>query len=123
QRLVDASPEPQAEIPRNGDELREPARIEIRRLGTELVTDTPDDVQEFNPLVPPDYAIAPGDEIALTMWGSIDADLRLVVDRSGRISVPRVGAIMVAGTRYADLPDVISRRVAQVFRNFQLSAS
>ena len=46
----------------------------------------------------------PGDEILLTIWGSVDADLRLVVDRGGRISVPRVGAIQVAGVRSADLP-------------------
>ena len=73
--------------------------------------------------MPPDYLVAPGDEVVLTLWGSIDADLRLIVDRSGRISVPRVGAILVSGVRYADLPDVISRRVAQVFRNFQLSVA
>jgi protein involved in polysaccharide export with SLBB domain len=57
------------------------------------------------------------------MWGSVDADLRLVVDRSGRISVPRVGTIMVSGVRYADLPATISQRVAQTFKNFQLSVS
>jgi protein involved in polysaccharide export with SLBB domain len=59
----------------------------------------------------------------LTLWGSIDADLRLVVDRSGRINVPRVGPIMVSGVKYAELSDVISRRVALVFKNFQLSVS
>ena len=53
----------------------------------------------------------------------MDADLRLQVDRSGRINLPRVGPIMVSGVRYGDLPDVISRRVALVFKNFQLSVS
>ncbi|MDP3613738.1 MAG: SLBB domain-containing protein, partial [Rubrivivax sp.] len=78
---------------------------------------------DLNPLVPPDYVLAPGDEILLTLWGSVDADLRLMVDRGGRISVPRVGAIQVAGVRNADLPAVVERRVAQVFKNFQLSVS
>jgi protein involved in polysaccharide export with SLBB domain len=64
-----------------------------------------------------------GDELLVTLWGSVDADLRLIVDRSGRISIPRVGTIMVAGVRYAELHDVISRRVAQVFKNYQLSVS
>jgi protein involved in polysaccharide export with SLBB domain len=34
-----------------------------------------------------------------------------------------VGPVLVAGVRYAELPDVIRRRVAQVFRNFELSVS
>ena len=49
--------------------------------------------------------------------------MRLPVDRSGRITIPRVGTVQVSGVRYADLPDVVSRRVGQVFRNFQSSVS
>ena len=73
--------------------------------------------------MPADYLLQSGDEIVLTLWGSVDADLRLMVDRSGRISIPRVGTIMVSGVRYSDLPELISRRVAQLFKNFQLSVS
>ena len=99
--------------------------LEIRRFGTELLTgpfaslSAPD----YSPNVPPDYLLQAGDELVLTLWGSIDADLRLVVDRSGRVNVPRVGPIMVSGVKYAELSDVISRRVALVFKNFQLSVS
>lgn len=102
-----------------GEELR------IRRLGATLVTGRNRDVDavDFNPLVPADYLVTVGDEIVLSIWGSVDGELRLVVDRSGRITVPRVGAIMVAGVRFGDLATTISRRVAQVFRNFQLSVS
>ncbi|HEY6353811.1 MAG TPA: polysaccharide biosynthesis/export family protein, partial [Burkholderiaceae bacterium] len=81
------------------------------------------EAQDFNPQVPADYLVQPGDEVMLTLWGSVDADLRLVVDRAGRIAVPRVGAIQVAGVKQADLNDVIGRRVGQVFKNFQLSTS
>jgi protein involved in polysaccharide export with SLBB domain len=100
------------------------APLEIRRYGAELMLE-PDDsgAADYSPLVPPDYLISAGDELVVTLWGSVDADLRLVVDRSGRISIPRVGPVMVAGQRYADLPAVIQRRVAQVFRNFELSVS
>lgn len=98
------------------------ALIDIRRFGAELLSGgqamgTPDG----SALVPADYVISPGDEVQITLWGSVDADVRTTVDRSGRISLPRVGSFMVAGTRYADLPDVVSRRVGQVFKNFQLS--
>lgn len=98
--------------------------VRIRRFGAELVSELPDALaQDISPMAPPDYLIAPGDEVLLTLWGSVDADLRLVVDRGGRISVPRVGSIQVAGVRQVELAAVIERRVAQVFRNFQLSVS
>jgi protein involved in polysaccharide export with SLBB domain len=97
---------------------------ELRRFGADLVTEPMGfNSLEGNALVPPDYVLAPGDEVQLLLWGTVDADLRLPVDRTGRISIPRIGAVMVAGTRYADLPATIEQRVAQVFRNFQLSVS
>ena len=95
----------------------------IKRFGSDLMTGTTADAQDYNPQVPPDYLVQAGDEVLLTLWGSVDADLRLLVDRSGRIAVPRVGAISVAGVKQSDLTDVIGRRVAQVFKNFQISTS
>lgn len=97
----------------------------VSRFGNDLLIGmlAPTDGADYNPLVPPDYVLRAGDELVVTLWGSVDADLRLQVDRSGRISIPRVGPVMVSGVRYADLPDVISKRVGQVFKNFQLSVS
>jgi len=98
---------------------------QVRRFGSDLLTGDAAALSapDYSPVVPPDYLLQAGDELVLTLWGSVDADLRLQVDRSGRINVPRVGPVMVSGVRYGDLPDVISRRVALVFKNFQLSVS
>ena len=105
-------------------QLRRGPTPKIRRLGAELMTDPcPTDDPDYNPVVPADYIVQAGDELLVTLWGSVDADLRPIVDRSGSISIPRVGTIMVAGVRYAELRDVIARRIAQVFKNFQLSVS
>ncbi|MDE2276557.1 MAG: SLBB domain-containing protein [Burkholderiales bacterium] len=100
----------------------------IRRFGIDLVTPGApgapgSTAPDYSPLVPPDYLVQVGDEVAITIWGSVDADLRLVVDRSGRISLPRVGSIMLAGVRYADLPAVVGQRVGQVYKNFHVSVS
>ncbi len=100
-------------------------QVEIRRFGANLLTGSAAALAapDYNPVVPPDYLLQAGDELVLTLWGSVDADLRLQVDRSGRINIPRVGPVLVSGVRYADLPEVISRRVGLVFKNFQLSVS
>lgn len=99
--------------------------VSVGRLGSELFAALNDaaDANDYNPLIPPDYVVRAGDELVVTLWGSIDADVRVVVDRSGRIFIPRVGPVLVSGIRYMDLPDVIGKRVAQVFRNYQLTVS
>lgn len=100
--------------------------VEIRRFGSELVTPNARGnaaVGESSSQIPADYLITIGDEIIVTLWGSVEADLRLTVDRSGRITIPRVGPVLVAGLRYADLNATIDQRVGQVFRNYKVSAS
>lgn len=97
----------------------------IPRLGADWVSNSALVAKEgeLSPPVPSDYALSAGDEVLLSFWGSVDAELRLVVDRSGRLNIPRVGVVPVAGLRYADLQAAIERRANQVFRNFQMHAT
>ncbi len=104
--------------------VRAMAGQEVRRLGSELVLSaTGGRAAETGAAVPPDYRLAPGDEVLVLAWGSVDADLRLTIDRGGNINVPRVGAVQIGGVRYDQLSQVVERRFAQVFRNFQVSAT
>ena len=104
--------------------VRQRSGTDIRRFGSELVTGP---VRTFSPsaagLVPPDYVIGPGDELLINMWGSVEANLRLLVDRTGRINIPRVGTVTVVGVRFADIPQVLKQHVGQVFNNFQVSVT
>ncbi len=103
---------------------RRSGNLQVRRFGANLVTDGSSYVtQDPLPTVPGDYIVRPGDELQLTIWGTVNADLRLTVDRGGSVAVPRVGSIHVAGLHNADLNEAISRRVGQTFKNFQVSAT
>jgi len=96
----------------------------VRRLGADMMLDDDPSAGNEGPRqAPDDYLIGIGDEVQVAIWGSVDADLRLTVDRSGRITIPRVGPVMVAGVRYGDLTEVVRARTAQVFKNFQVSAT
>jgi protein involved in polysaccharide export with SLBB domain len=97
----------------------------VRRFGADfLASRNEQDGNEVQAgIVPADYRVMPGDEIALTIWGAVDADLLLLIDRTGRITIPRVGAVQVAGLKVSELDGAITRKVAQTFRNFQLSVS
>jgi protein involved in polysaccharide export with SLBB domain len=99
--------------------------VQIRRFGSDFAQSGGDNPAEAepSPLVPADYIIKPGDTMIVTLWGSVDAELDLTVDRSGRVSLPRVGSVLVAGMRFSEVGDALRRRVAQTFKNFEISVS
>jgi protein involved in polysaccharide export with SLBB domain len=73
--------------------------------------------------VTPDYALGPGDQLTIRAWGQIDLSVSPVVDRSGDIYVPQVGALNVAGLRFGQLHDYLKTAIGRVFRNFDLSVN
>jgi protein involved in polysaccharide export with SLBB domain len=73
--------------------------------------------------VPGDYVIGPGDELHIALWGQVQADLRVIVDRSGQIYIPQVGEISVAGVHYGELETYLKNQVSRIFKNFNLTAS
>lgn len=88
-----------------------------------MVNELAQGAADFSPVVPLEYIVQGGDELQLAIWGSVDADLRLIVDRGGRITIPRVGPVMVAGVRFGELHELLVKRVAQTFKNFELSVT
>ncbi|MGD9036874.1 MAG: SLBB domain-containing protein, partial [Syntrophobacterales bacterium] len=50
-----------------------------------------------------DYLIGPGDEVKVLMWGRIEAEYSLVVNRDGTIQFPRIGTVTVAGMSYKEM--------------------
>ena len=73
--------------------------------------------------VPGDYVLGAGDEVQLRVWGSIDADLRLVIDRNGQVSVPKAGTFTLAGIKASELNAVMRAQISRYFNNFQVAAS
>ncbi len=74
-----------------------------------------------NSPVPPDYVLGPEDTLRLRVWGQVNLNANLVIDRAGNIFIPQVGAVHVAGVRFADLETVVRDAMSKIYRNFQLS--
>jgi protein involved in polysaccharide export with SLBB domain len=85
------------------------------------------DAGGFAPLtdvpVGPDYVIGAGDRIVLTLWGSIEGNYELEVNRTGEITLPRVGTVKIAGVNYGQLPQILRVNLAKVFKDFQLNVN
>jgi protein involved in polysaccharide export with SLBB domain len=73
--------------------------------------------------VPGDYVLGPDDELQIRIWGQINADLRVVVDRGGQIYIPRVGEVPVAGVHYSNLDQYLKSAIQKTFHNFDLTAN
>ncbi len=71
--------------------------------------------------VPPDYVIGPGDELRIRVWGQINTQANVRVDRSGDIYLPQVGPIHVAGLPFSGLDAHLREAVGRVFKNFDLT--
>ncbi len=71
--------------------------------------------------VPPDYTLNVGDVVSISMAGSIEGSVEREIDTNGRIFLPRVGGIQLAGIRYADLQDRVSAAIGRQYRGFTVN--
>ena len=63
---------------------------------------------------PADYTIGSGDEINILLWGRINEEYRLKVDRDGRINIPHLGPIPVAGLPFSAMQKNILDRMQSI---------
>lgn len=71
--------------------------------------------------VPPDYILNVGDVVSIAMAGSIEGSVEREIDTNGRIFLPKVGAVQLAGIRYADLQDRVSAAIGRQYRGFTVN--
>jgi polysaccharide export outer membrane protein len=70
-----------------------------------------------------DYVVGPGDQILLRVWGQVNLNLELTVDRSGAVYIPQTGSVTVTGLQFHQLTAFLRTRLEKVFRNFELSVN
>ena len=64
--------------------------------------------------VPVNYVVGPGDEVKIMLWGRVNAQHNLTVDRDGRISLPEIGPIFVAGMTFEQMSEHIITQTTQM---------
>jgi protein involved in polysaccharide export with SLBB domain len=75
-----------------------------------------------NTPVPSDYILGPDDEVRIRVWGQVNFNANLHVDRTGEIFLPQIGAVHVAGLRFDELQQHLREAISRVYRNFQMTA-
>lgn len=64
--------------------------------------------------VPMDYVIGPGDEVKILLWGRMSAQLSLIVDRDGKITIPDIGPVPVAGMTFSEMSKHLISMAGQI---------
>jgi protein involved in polysaccharide export with SLBB domain len=70
--------------------------------------------------VTPGYIIGPGDQLLIRIWGQVNFNAQVTVDRSGSVYLPQVGEIHVAGLPYDQVRSHIHDAVGRIFKSFDL---
>jgi protein involved in polysaccharide export with SLBB domain len=75
-------------------------------------------------VVQPDrYLLGPGDGLIVNIWGSFQAIYRVGVSADGKITLPKVGDVLVNGRTLAKTEADITAAVATYYRNVKTSVS
>jgi protein involved in polysaccharide export with SLBB domain len=70
---------------------------------------------------PPDYRLNPGDQLMIGVTGSVEGDLQVTINSEGKIFIPKIGAIDVAGVRYGDLQAALARGFGDQYKQAHIS--
>jgi protein involved in polysaccharide export with SLBB domain len=71
--------------------------------------------------VPSDYIVGPDDELRIHVWGQVNFQTNVRVDRSGEIFLPQIGPVHVAGMSFSALDAHLRGAIGRVYRNFDLT--
>ena len=127
QHALKRRPNPYADVPSLYDLYSQysqrPAVLE--RFGSDVFRNGTGNLDQLPMDVPagPDYIVGPGDGLSIDLWGGISQRLRRVVDREGKVGLPEIGGIQVAGKSLGDVQRLVQAALRSQFRDVQADVS
>ena len=126
QRLV-RKPNPYERIPSLYDMYLQavPQPPAVQRFGMQIFENGTRDLQMIPMDLPvgPEYVVGPGDSISIDLWGGVSRRFNRPVDPEGRISLPEVGPLLVAGKSLAEVQESVQRTLRTQFRDISADVS
>jgi protein involved in polysaccharide export with SLBB domain len=97
----------------------------VERFGMQVFLNGTRDLQMLPTDLPvgPDYVLGSGDALTVDLWGGVARRLYRIVDREGRIDLPEVGPVMVAGKSLAEVQEAVQKTLRTQFRDVSADVS
>jgi protein involved in polysaccharide export with SLBB domain len=108
-RLKKRIPVPGFEARYGVDSLLQPYGFEIFEYESSFFTPSASSAP------PPSYALGPGDEITVTLWGETRYTYQGVVNKEGSLVVPDVGPVSASGLTIQQFQDKLQKRMSSVY--------
>jgi polysaccharide export outer membrane protein len=84
-------------------------------------------VSTFAPItsvpVSSDYIVGPGDTFTVTLWGRVNAQYVVEIDRNGQIILPEIGVLNVSGMTMAQMENYLQDQVARKQTDFKMAVT
>lgn len=74
-------------------------------------------------LPPADYTLGPGDNLIVNVWGRVDLELTLTVDREGKVFIPRVGELVAVGKTLEQFKQNLKDKLSAVYSDYHVSVA
>ncbi len=122
--VVNHRPNPYADVPSLYDLYTQVSKNPPapRRFGTDIFLNGTSNLDQLPMDLPagPEYVLGPGDGLTINLWGSVSQRLQRTVDREGRLTLPEVGSLMVAGRTLGDVQREAQNALRTQLRNVQV---
>lgn len=69
--------------------------------------------------IPEGYILGPGDNLIISLWGRVQQEWNLTVDREGRIFIPKVGEITAWGMTLNQFKDILDTHLSRVYTGYE----
>jgi len=73
--------------------------------------------------VGPDYVLGPGDAFTVTLWGRLNAQYPVVVDRAGEVTLPEIGVLKVSGMTFDKVQDYLRHEFERKYTDFKMAVT
>ncbi|MEK7774492.1 MAG: SLBB domain-containing protein [Candidatus Zixiibacteriota bacterium] len=102
---------------------RLPEFDELKPFGMELFEhsdeyDQPSDITSSD-----DYVLGPGDNILINLWGNVEREYNLTIDRQGAVFIPKVGEISASGFSISEFTEKSRRMLAKSYSGFEMTVT
>lgn len=70
--------------------------------------------------VGPDYLLGPGDELKVSIWGKVNTDVTVAIDRDGKVNLGEFGVLHLAGMSFSEARDYLLQELARYYKTSEV---
>ncbi len=100
-----------------------PRWSDLKPFGQELFQSDHDQAQPVDIATPSQYVLGPGDNVIIFLWGRVEKEYNLVLDREGKVVIPKVGEITGWGQTLEQFASTAKRRLSEIYTEFECTVT